>query len=181
LPFSFIFSTMKNVDLKSVSKFIEDAKKDETLLRREMKVKVIWNFDENSPQMFSELQFPKGKIKLECDGAPFAGGGGRAPNPIQFCLFGMASCFLGTFAAIAAEHNLKIDSLEVTAENEVNLKRPLGLSDDPVVEKIKMTIEVKSDEPEEKINLVKEIAMKRCPAVYCITNPIPLEIDVSKK
>jgi uncharacterized OsmC-like protein len=93
----------------------------------------------------------------------------------------MASCFLGTFAAVAAEHNLKVDSIEVVAENEVNLRRPLGLSDDPVVEKIKMTVHIRSDEPEERINLVKEIAIKRCPAVYCITNPIPLEIGVSKK
>jgi uncharacterized OsmC-like protein len=172
---------MKNVNLQAVSKFLEDTKKDESLLKRKMQVKVVWNFDESLPQMFSELEFPKGKVKIECDGAPFAGGGGRAPNPIQFCLFGMASCFLGTFAAVAAEHNLKVDSIEVVAENEVNLRRPLGLSDDPVVEKIKMTVHIKSDEPQEKINLVKEIAIKRCPAVYCITNPIPLEIDVSRK
>jgi len=172
---------MKNVNLQAVSKFLEDAKKDEGLLRRKMQVKVVWNFDESLPQMFSELEFTKGKVKIECDGAPFAGGGGRAPNPIQFCLFGMASCFLGTFAAVAAEHNIKVDSIEVVAENEVNLRRPLGLSDDPVVERIKMTVHIRSDEPEERINLVKEIAIKRCPAVYCITNPIPLEIGVSKK
>jgi uncharacterized OsmC-like protein len=171
---------MRNVNLESVKKFIDDSKKDPSLLKRKMKVEVIWENDENLPQMYSQLEFPKGKVKVECDGAPFAGGGGRAPNPVQFCLFGMASCFLGTFSGVAAEMNLNIKSIKVIAENEINLKRPLGLSDDPVVDKIKLTLLVESDEPKEKIEKAKELAEKRCPAVYCITNPIPLEIGVEK-
>ena len=171
---------MKNVNMKGMEKFIEETKADPSQLKRKMKVEVIWNFDEGSPQMFSEIEFPKGKVKLECDNAPFMGGQGRSPNPLQYCLFGMAACFLGTFASVAAEENLNVKSLKIIAENEVNLRRPLGLSDDPVVEKIKMTVEIESDDPEEKVNSVKEKAMKRCPAVYCITNPIPLEVEVKR-
>jgi uncharacterized OsmC-like protein len=169
---------MKNVNLDGVKKFVEEAKSNPSQLMRKMRVEVMWNFDESFPQMSSELEFPKGKVKIECDNAPFMGGGGRSPNPLQYCLFGMASCFLGTFASVAAEEKLNVKSLKIIAENEINLRRPLGISDDPVVEKIKMTVEIVSDDPKEKVEEVKEKAMKRCPAVYCITNPIPLEVEV---
>lgn len=172
---------MKNINIDGIKKFLDEAKNDPSLLKRKMKVEVRWNMDEKEPQMFSEIEIPSGnKVKLTCDSAPFMGGKGVAPNPLQYCLFGMASCFLATFATVAYEKGLNIKSLSITAENEINLKRPMAIADEPVVEKIVMSISVDSDESREKIEEVKKIAMERCPAVWCITNPIPLEIEIKK-
>lgn len=170
---------MRNINIKGIKKFLEDSKSDPSLLRRQMKVQVNWNMDENQPQMFAEVEIPNGaKTKIVCDSAPFMGGKGIAPNPLQYCLFGMASCFLATFATVAYEKGLNIKSLSITAENNINLKRPMGLSDEPVVEKIIMRVQVESEHTKEEIEEVKRIATERCPAVWCITNPIPLEIQV---
>lgn len=170
---------MKNINTKGIQKYIEEAKDNPELFKRKMQVQVKWEMDENLPQMYSEMEIPSGKkVVVKCDSAPFMGGKGIAPNPLQYCLFGMASCFLATFATVAHERGLNIKSLSITAENIVNLKRPFGISDEPVVEKIKMTINVESENKPEDIESAKKIAMERCPAVWCITNPIPLEVVI---
>lgn len=172
---------MKNVNIKGIEKYIQEAKENPELLRRKMQVQVKWDMDENSPQMYSEIEIPSGtKFVLKCDSAPFMGGKGIAPNPLQYCLFGMASCFLATFATVSYEKGLKIKSLSVIAENTVNLKRPFGISPEPVVERIKMVVNIESDNKPEEIEEVKKIAMERCPAVWCITNPIPLDVEISR-
>lgn len=112
---------MRNVDIDAVREFTEKAKKDKSLI-----------------EISSELAFPQGTEKINIDNAPFMGGKGRAPNPVQYCLLGMAACFLGTFATIAGELGLEIDELGAEAETNVNLSKPLGIGDEPINNGMKM-------------------------------------------
>ncbi len=59
-------------------------------------------------------------------------------------------------------------------ENKVDLTRTLGLSGNPVVEGIELTLEVESDTTREKLEEIESLAKERCPGVYCLVNPIPL-------
>ncbi|MEW6003361.1 MAG: OsmC family protein [Nitrospirota bacterium] len=148
------------------------------VLKKSKKIVVHWNMEESKPQISSVVEFTKGSISLESDQAPFMGGGGRAPDPIQYCLFGTAACFAATFASVAAEKGVEADSLIVSAENHINLGQSVGLSEEPIVEGVKITAEVKSNMPKEKIDEVLNLSLKRCPGIYCITKPIPLETSL---
>jgi uncharacterized OsmC-like protein len=103
------------------------------------------------------------------------GGGGLAPDPIQYCLFGFAACFAGTFMSTATMMGIKIQSLKVSAENFMDLSKTLGLTNNPIVGKIKITTIVKSDAKEEELKELERLAHERCPGVYCLVNPIKLE------
>lgn len=105
----------------------------------------------------------KGRFLIESDQPDVFGGGGTRPSPMQYCLYGVASCYATTFAGIAAEKGIKLKCLKVVAEANMDLSRPLRLSDNPVVEQ------------------VKNLAEKRCPAVFCPTNPIKLSVEVAKQ
>lgn len=140
-----------------------------------MKVVVEWNMDPAKPQMTSRLEFAKGTAVLDCDQIPIMGGQGRAVNPIQYCLLGTATCFAGTFAAVAAEKNIEIGALTVAVENKMNLSQPLGLSEEPTVEGVSVTVNVESSAPAAEIEECQRLALARCPGIYCITRPIPLE------
>ena len=166
---------MKNVNMEEINKFVDEAKINKQVLKTSMSVVVEWNMDESKPQVFSKVEFAKGSMNLESDQAPFMGGIGRAPNPIQYCLFGMASCFAATFASIAAEKGLEVDSFSVTAENDVNLSQALGLSNEPIVEQVRLLVDIKSKADRKIIEEVQNFALKRCPGIYCLMNPIPLE------
>ena len=111
---------------------------------------------------------------MESDFAPFMGGMGLAPDPIQYCLYGMAACFAGTFVSIATMEGIPLRGLKITVENKVDLTRTLGLSSNPIVEAVDVTLTVVSDVSREKLQQIEALASDRCPGVYCLTNPIPL-------
>ena len=143
-----------------------------------MKVKKVegsWNLEDGKVQFTSILEHPNGVTVVEADGPPFMGGAGIKPDPVQYCLFGLAACYAQTFASIAAEKGIKLNELRVSAENKVNLSKALGLSNEPIVEKV--VLEVRAfGEKGENLNEIKKLAGQRCPGVYCLTNPIKLEI-----
>ena len=159
---------------------MEEVKKDYSKTKKSKKVECFWNFDERKPQIQSKTQHPKGETLLQSDFAPFMGGEGLAPDPIQYCLFGLAACFAGTFMSIATMVGIKIHDFRVSAENFTDLSKTLGLTNNPIVEKVKIIATVKSDAREEQLKELEKMAQERCPGVYCLVNPIPLETELIK-
>src|SRR3989344_8464116 len=166
---------LNNINLDKAGTFVEEAKADKSKAIKIKKVEGAWNFNEGKPQFASTLEHANGITIVEADGPPFMGGSGIKPDPVQYCLFGLAACYAQTFASIAAEKGIKLKHLKVAAENKVNLSKALGLSNEPIVEKV--IFEVKAvGEKGENLNEIKKLAEQRCPGVYCLTNAIKLEV-----
>ena len=171
---------LNNINLDKAGTFVEEAKADKSKAIKIKKVEGAWNFNEGKPQFASTLEHANGITIVEADGPPFMGGSGIKPDPVQYCLFGLAACFAQTFASIAAERGIKLDKLKVIAENKVNLSMALGLGNEPIVEKVKLSVEVSSEAEKGRLKEIEELAKQRCPGVYCLTNPIKLDIEVTK-
>jgi len=166
---------MNNMNLEGMKTFMEEVKQDLSKAKKSKKVECSWNFNEGKPQIESRVQHPKGETILRSDFAPFMGGEGLAPDPIQYCLFGLAACFAGTFMSMATMKGIKIEGLNVSAENFTDLTKTLGLTDNPIVEKVKIILTVKSDVKKEQLKELEKLAHERCPGVYCLVNSVPLE------
>jgi len=171
---------MNHINLETMKIFLEEVKQDPSKAKKSKKIECSWNFDEGKPQIKSKVQHPRGETILQSDFAPFMGGEGLAPDPIQYCLFGLAACFAGTFMATATMMGIRIDDLKVSAENFTDLSKTLGLRNNPIVEKVKITATVKSDGKEEQLKELERLAHERCPGVYCLVNPIKLETELKK-
>ena len=171
---------LNNINLDKSKAFVEEVKADKSKAIKIKKVEGSWNFEEGTPQFISTLEYANGSTVVEADGPPFMGGSGTKPDPVQYCLFGLAACFAQTFASIAAERGIKLDKLKVIAENKVNLSMALGLGNEPIVEKVKLSVEVSSEVEKGRLKEIEELAKERCPGVYCLTNPIKLDIEVTK-
>ncbi|MDP3766126.1 MAG: OsmC family protein [Nanoarchaeota archaeon] len=169
-----------NVNLEKASAFVEEVKADKSKAIKVKRVEGSWNFIEGKAQFTSTLEHPNGITIVEADGPPFMGGSGIKPDPVQYCLFGLAACFAQTFASIAAEKGIKLDKLKVAAENKVNLSKALGLSNEPIVERVKLSVEVLSNSDKARLKEIEALAKERCPGVYCLTNPIKLDIEMKQ-
>ncbi len=169
---------MNNVDLEKMKAFAEEVQQNPSKAKKTKQIEGIWNFDEDKAQFSSTLKFPNGEAVIEAEMPPFMGGKGRSPDPIQYCLYGLASCYTATFVSIAAEAGVKLQEVKVTASNQQNLLRPMGLSDDPPVEGVNLSLNVKSNASEEKIQELEKLANERCPGVYCLRNPIELNTNI---
>ncbi len=166
---------LNNVNLEKAGAFVEEAKKDKSKALKVKRIEGNWNLEDGKVQFTATLEHANEKTIVEADGPPFMGGSGIKPDPIQYCLFGLAACYAQTFASIAAEKGIKLKQLKVAAENKVNLSRALGLSNEPIVEKAILEVKA-SGEKGENLSEVRKLAEQRCPGVYCLTNAIKLEI-----
>ena len=168
---------INNVDIEKAGAFVEEVKKDKGKALKVKKVEGTWNLEDGKVQFTSTLEHAKGSTVIEADGPPFMGGLGIKPDPVQYCLFGLAACFAQTFASIAAEKGIKLKRLKVAVENQVNLGKALGLSDEPIVKNVKLQADA-SSEGGENLDEVGKLAEERCPGVYCLTNPIKLNVKL---
>ena len=107
------------------------------------------------------------------------GGGGSLPGPMHYCFFGLASCYTGTFATMAAMLGIKLKKLTARVEADVNFSRVFGLNTDPVMEEVRVKLHVESDAPEEKIKQAEELALQRCPVVFTLKNPVNLKSELT--
>ncbi len=82
------------------------------------------------------------------------------------------------FASNAANEGIELTRLEVTAENWMDLRKQMGLSEDNIIEKVKFTVKAEGASSE-KLNEILNLAEKRCPGVECITRNIPLEVELA--
>jgi len=172
---------MNHMNFEGLKTFVEEVKQDLKRANKSKKFECSWNFNEGKPQIEAKVQHPKGETILRSDFAPFMGGEGLAPDPIQYCLFGLAACFAGTFMSMATMKGIKIEGLNVSAENFTDLSKTLGLTDNPIVERVKIVTTVKSDAKEEQLKELEKMAHERCPGVYCLVNPIRLETELLRK
>jgi uncharacterized OsmC-like protein len=170
--------TVNNINLEQMKKFAEAVKKDPKQALKEKSVTGEWAFQEGRPQFTAEIPYQKGKVSLSCEFPPFSGGWGTSPDPIQYCLYGLAACFATTFVATATNENVKLRSLKVTAENRIDLRKQMGLSSDPIIQKAGLKVKVEADVPRVTIEKLLKLAEERCPGTECVTRSIPLSIEL---
>ena len=170
---------INNVNLEKASAFVEEVKKDKSKAMKAKKVSGIWNLEDGKVQFTATLEHPQGSTIIEADGPPFMGGSGIRPDPVQYCLFGLVACYAQTFASIAAKKGIELKKLEVAAENKINLSKSLGLGNEPIVEGVKLHVTAAARNGK-NLDEIKNLAKERCPGVYCLTNPIKLDIGVKQ-
>lgn len=169
---------LNNVNIKEMEKFVEAVKKDSRQAIREKSVTGDWVFKDGEPQFVAEIQYPKGKVSLTCELPPFAGGWGRSPDPIQYCLYGLAACFASTLVATATNEKIALRSLRVTVENRVDLHKQLGLSKDLIMQNVKLRVHMEADASPATMERLVKLAEERCPGAECVTRSIPLLVEL---
>lgn len=171
---------LNNVDLDKMSKTIEDGKKNKQSLLKPVKLQGEWNFDPSKGYQFkTELAYEKGKQVIEVDSPSFLGGSGNRLGPMAYCIAGITSCFIGTFAGVAASQGVKLTKLSVSAQCDVNFAKTLDVAEEPIMNGIEFDIDVKADSAgKEKLEQILNMALERCPAMYSMSHNIPVNAKI---
>ncbi len=169
---------MNNVNVTEMKKFVESVRKDPKQALKEKSVVGEWVFEEGKPQFVADIPYQKSKILLSCEIAPFAGGWGTSPDPLQYCLYGLAACYATTLVATATSENVELRSLRVSAENRVDLRKQVGLSKEPIIQKVALKVHAEADVPRSRLEELVKLAEERCPGTECVTRSIPLSAEL---
>ncbi len=170
--------SMNHVNMEKLKELMNATEKDPANAKIAPRISGRWIFEDGQPQFSSVMNIEGNQFTVDADMPTKLGGWGTRPGPLHYCLYGLASCYAYTFAAMAAMEGIELTRLEVAAEGHLDLSKVLGLSERPIVEEVVWKIKVSSDASKEKIEKLKKLAEERCPAVYCLTNPIKLSIDL---
>jgi uncharacterized OsmC-like protein len=108
------------------------------------------------------------------------GGGGLAPDPLQYLLFGLAACYTATLVMIAAKEGVDLGEVKTVAENTVDVSRTLGLGDRPLVEKVAVRVTVSAPVDEARLAAWAKAAREGCPFAFTVANAVPLETVVAR-
>lgn len=164
---------LNNVNLENLKKFEEKITREPSQAKKTQIVEGEWLFGEEG-QFQSKIKFEGGEVLFKSDNPTFLGGEGKLPGPMQYCFFGLASCYTGIFANVASEMGLKLKKISTKVEADLNFSKVFGLKDLPIMEEVRVYLYVESNEPEEKIKEAERKAIERCPAVYTLKNPVNL-------
>ncbi len=158
-----------------MEEFVQELKANPSAGKKHKTVTGEWSFQDGTPQFLTTLEYPEGAASVAAELPPFAGGWGASPDPIQYCLFGLAACFAVTFAATATTEGVHLRRLRVTAENWMNLQKQMGVSQEDIIERVRFTIDADADVPREQMEELLRLTEERCPGTECVTRSIPFE------
>ena len=174
--------TLNHVDLEKIEKTVKAMKSDPGNTKRVNRVEGEWTCHESSgPQFKAELQLETGRFTLEADSPSFLGGNGSRPGPLNYCMFGLASCFASTFMTLAAVERVPIKSARFSAECNLDFSRTFGLSDNPIMENARFKIFVKSDADIDVLERLSKLSKERCPGIFSLTHKIAVQTELHKE
>jgi uncharacterized OsmC-like protein len=165
---------INNVNLDKLRQKIEAVKANPGAAKMTNRIEGAWNLEPDEPQFSATVSFEGGQMKLESEHPSGLGGKGIRPGAMTYCLFGFAACYATTYAICAAAEGIELDSLRITAESDMDLTASMGLGEKPIVQGVRINLQVKSKADDSALERVEKLAMERCPAIYCITNRIPV-------
>ncbi len=171
---------INNVDLDKIFQTTEAAKKDPTTLRRPVRLKGEWNFDPSKGYQFrTEMIYEKGKHVIEVDSPSWMGGAGNRLGPMSYCVAGISSCFISTYANVAAMMKVKLTKLAADVECQLNFAKTFDIADEPIMEALKIQLEVQSENADKaKLNEMLRMAEERCPAIYSMRHIIKVQSEM---
>ncbi|MHA1563409.1 MAG: OsmC family protein, partial [Promethearchaeota archaeon] len=102
-----------NVDV--FKETVENVKKDPSTSIKKLEIEGTWRLDEQTgPQFETKLKTEKaGEILVQSDETIILGGGGTAPNPVQYCIGGLLACYSATFVKWATMEGILLKSFKI--------------------------------------------------------------------
>jgi hypothetical protein len=67
-----------------------------------------------------------------------------------------------------------VSNLTTKVEADLNFSKVFGISEEPIMEEVRVKLTVVSDDPIEKIKQAEELTLQRCPVVFTLKNPVKL-------
>jgi uncharacterized OsmC-like protein len=124
-------------------------------------------------------RLPK-SFKINCDEPPELCGGNSQPNPQEYLMAAFNACMMVGYVAGASMKGIRLDSVEIESEGELDLRGFLGLDSSikPGYEKIHYTVRIKGDGSAEQFREIHETVIATSPNRWNIANPIRLTSDL---
>src|SRR4051812_35301192 len=118
-------------------------------------------------------------FELVVDEPADLGGRDQGPNPVELVLSALGTCQAIVYAVYSAALGIRLDSIEVTAEGDVDVRGLLGLAPvRPGFTGVRLRVSLETDAASERVGELVRAVNAHCPVHDVIRNPVPLSESV---
>jgi uncharacterized OsmC-like protein len=105
------------------------------------------------------------------------GGGGTAPNPVEYALASLGSCQAITYRFWAEHLGISFDKLTVTVEGDLDLRGFFGVDDSvrPGFSAVRIRVGITGPETDERYQQLATAVDEHCPVLDLFRNPVPAD------
>jgi len=181
-PAGIELKTLNHVDLEKIETNVNEIRVNPAKAKKTNRIEGDWNCTGSSgPQFKAELQLETGKFTLESDSPSCLVGNGTRPGPLHYCVFGLTSCFASTFMTLAAMEGIVVEAAHFAGECNIDFSKTLGLSENPIIEKAKFNVSIKTSADVNVLKRLLKLAEERCPGMFSLTNKIEVKTELNKE
>jgi uncharacterized OsmC-like protein len=117
------------------------------------------------------------QFSIDIDEPSELGGTNQFANPQEYLLSALNACIMVGFVAQCAVHGIRLESLAIETEGDIDLRGFLGI--DPVVpagyQSLSYTIRVKGSGTADEFAKIHEAVMATSPNFYSVSQPVALK------
>ncbi|MEX2200561.1 MAG: OsmC family protein [Dongiaceae bacterium] len=107
-------------------------------------------------------------------------GENTAPNPQEYLMAALNACVMVGYVAGAAIRGIRLDSVEIETQGELDLRGFLGIDPDvkPGYDRLRYTVRIKGDGTAEQFREIHETVIKTSPNYFNIAKPVAIDADL---
>jgi uncharacterized OsmC-like protein len=115
------------------------------------------------------------------DEPPALGGGGTAPNPVEYALASLGSCQAITYRFWAEHLGISLDTLTVTVEGDLDIRNFFGFDDSvrPGFSAVRVQVGITGPETPERYRQLATAVDEHCPVLDLFRNPVPVDRTIT--
>ena len=124
----------------------------------------------------TEVDISTGAHTFKVDEPAALGGADNAANPVQYALASLGSCQAITYRLWAAQLGVKLRSISVRVEGDLDLRGLFGVDDTvrPGFSAVRVEVTVAGPESEERYAELAAAVDEHCPVLDLFKNPVPV-------
>lgn len=121
-----------------------------------------------------------GKHRFIVDEPEALAGDDVAASPVEFALGALISCQVVVYRLYAHQLGLKIDSLEINADADLDVRGLFGIEKTirPGFGEVRLTVKIQGPETRERYEELQAAVDEHCPVLDIFTNPTPVKVEL---
>jgi uncharacterized OsmC-like protein len=167
-------ATLNDVNLQAVGALAEQLRHHPELANTQWKSEVHWRGG------FKSQSRSRGLPTAASDEPLALGGDDTAANPLEQLLGALGNCLAVGYAANATVAGIRIKSLKLDLEGNMDLRMFLGLADGNAgLDAIRVTVHLDADAPAAAIKQLHEKVVKNSPVGHTLSRSVPLRVELA--
>lgn len=166
---------INSIDMSDLQAVRDRGKDDLAELWTTKRVSGSWDLTGDRPMFQSTIPYGDDEsTEVTMDVTPILGLPGRAPDPLEYFLAGLAACYSTSVLLTATLEGVEVSALSASAQLKLDTSQAFDLTDNQPIRGVAVDVRITADADAETLQRWHLLARSRCPYAFIISNELEL-------